>query len=188
MQLHEELGPKNTTISAVAERAGVQRLTVYRHFPDETALFQACTSHWLTLNPPPNPDGWARIEGGVARCRAALMALYGYFRTTRSMWRVAYRDVEQVPALQGPMAEIAAYLSSVADGLAEPFGASKPPPHEIAVTLRHAVQFASWASLADQGLTDDEAADLVCAWLNGLNTTKGNLRRGARARRGPLHA
>ncbi len=45
--LHEEIGPRATTISAIAEKASVQRLTVYRHFPDETELFKACTSHWF---------------------------------------------------------------------------------------------------------------------------------------------
>ena len=45
--LHEELGPRNTTITDIAKRAGVQRLTVYSHFADETAVFQACTAHWL---------------------------------------------------------------------------------------------------------------------------------------------
>jgi len=66
MHLHEEIGPRATTISAIAERAGVQRLTVYNHFPDETAVFQACTSHWLSLNPP--PDTSTIIMGQRAGC------------------------------------------------------------------------------------------------------------------------
>ena len=51
MQLHETLGPRATTVSAIAERSGVQRLTVYRHFPDEAAIFQACSAHWSALTP-----------------------------------------------------------------------------------------------------------------------------------------
>ena len=51
--LHEELGPRATSIAAIAERAGVQRLTVYRHLPDEEALFRACTSHWRAAHPLP---------------------------------------------------------------------------------------------------------------------------------------
>ena len=61
--LHENVGPRDTTISAIAEKAGVQRLTVYRHFPDETELFKACTAHWLALNPPPDPASWADRQG-----------------------------------------------------------------------------------------------------------------------------
>ena len=54
-ELHEHVGPARTTFSAVAERAGVQRATLYRHFPDEDALFEACSSHWSARNPPPDP-------------------------------------------------------------------------------------------------------------------------------------
>ena len=56
MELHQALGPAKTTISAIAERAGVQRLTVYRHFPDERALLSACSSHYVVANPPPDPE------------------------------------------------------------------------------------------------------------------------------------
>ena len=108
MALHEEVGPRATTISAIAERAGVQRLTVYRHFPDETAVFQACTSHWLSLNPPPAPEDWADAATPGERRAAALAAFDAYYGRTRAMWAASHRDVEQVPALQGPMAEFAA--------------------------------------------------------------------------------
>ena len=53
--LHERLGPARTTVSAIAEHAGVRRSTVYRHYPDEEALFDACSSHWRAANPPPDP-------------------------------------------------------------------------------------------------------------------------------------
>ena len=59
VELHRTLGPARTSISAVAERAGVRRSTVYRHFPDEAALFAACSAHWTALNPPPDITGWA---------------------------------------------------------------------------------------------------------------------------------
>ncbi len=80
MQLHEELGPRNTTITEIAKRAGVQRLTVYSHFPDETAVFQACTSHWLSLNPPPDPASWSSIEDPGLRFRAANLGLLWVFQ------------------------------------------------------------------------------------------------------------
>lgn len=167
MALHEELGPRKASISAIAERAGVQRLTVYRHFPDETALFQACTSKWLELNPPPQPEAWRHEAEPWARLRAALLAFYRYYRGTERMWTVSYRDVDEVPALQAPMARFEAYLDEVRDGLlaALPLAA---PDGGVAPTLGHALRFATWQSLDHQGLDDDAMADLVLRWLRCL--------------------
>src|SRR5438067_2903089 len=74
--LHETIGPSRTSISAVAAHAGVRRSTVYRHFPDEAALFDACTAHWAAANPPPALDPWAAIENPDERLRIALEELY----------------------------------------------------------------------------------------------------------------
>src|SRR5918994_5654651 len=73
--LHREVGPARTTISAIAERAGVERLTVYRHFPDERSMFQACTSHYSTLVPEPDAAAWADIAEPAERLRAATRIL-----------------------------------------------------------------------------------------------------------------
>ncbi|MDI5934067.1 TetR/AcrR family transcriptional regulator [Halomonas kalidii] len=166
MQLHEEIGPRATTISAIAERAGVQRLTVYRHFPDETAVFQACTQHWLEQYPPPDPTDWADLEPGPARTRAALAAFYHYYRVTERMWAAAHRDASAVPALQGPMAEFRAHLRRVGDNLIEGFGASTDT--RLAATLHHALAFTTWASLDTQGLDDGAMADLALVWVMAL--------------------
>src|SRR3954466_14092231 len=77
--LHEELGPAQTSISAIAERAGVRRSTVYRHFPDEDALFDACSSHWRAANPPPDPRTWSSSEDPAERMRTALRELYAFY-------------------------------------------------------------------------------------------------------------
>lgn len=167
MALHEELGPKNTTISAVAERAGVQRLTVYRHFPDETALFRACTSQWLVDNPPPDPGQWQSVAG-TERVRTALVALYGYYRRTRRMWTAAHRDKAEVRALRQPMKKFHDYLAAIAADLAGGVGATAPRRDEIALTLHHAVQFETWHSLSSRGAGDESIADLVVAWLSAL--------------------
>jgi AcrR family transcriptional regulator len=134
MQLHEEVGPRATTISAIADGAGVQRLTVYRHFPDETAVFRDCTAHWLTLNPLPDPSAWSGITDPRDRMRTALAAFYSYYSGTRRMWRVSIRDVDHVPALQRPMSEVAAFVGSVAEGLLDAFGeiGAEPSPHDRA--------------------------------------------------------
>jgi AcrR family transcriptional regulator len=165
MLLHEELGPRATTISAIAERAGVQRLTVYRHFPDETAVFQACTSHWLSLNPPPDPQIWADIEDGPARARTALSALYGYYRRTERMWTVSFRDVADVPALHGPMNEFGRLLRGIGDELIARFSVPQERQSALAATIHHVLAFQTWQSLKDQGLGDAMMVDLVARWI-----------------------
>jgi AcrR family transcriptional regulator len=119
--LHEELGPAYTSIKAIAERAGVQRLTVYRYFPDDASLFRACTTHWLAQHPPPDVTAWEHIEAADRRSHAALLAFYRYYREHESMWTGAYRDVDELPALQAPMAGLEAYLDSVRDSLMAPW-------------------------------------------------------------------
>jgi AcrR family transcriptional regulator len=167
MRLHEEVGPRATTISAIAQRAGVQRLTVYRHFPDETAVFQACTAHWLALHPPPDAAAWAALAPGEARARAALLAFYRYYRDTQRMWHAAHRDEPEVPALQGPMAAFRDHLDEVSEGLRAGFAAAEDP--RLAATLRHGLAFSTWASLAAQGLDDQAMTDLVMAWLGAFS-------------------
>lgn len=174
MQLHEEVGPRNTTISAVAERAGVQRLTVYRHFPDEAELLNACTSRWLELNPPPDPQAWAGVADPVERCRAALTALYEYFHATERMWSVSHRDESEVEALKGPMNAFRAYLAQITSGLLEPFRPPASVRKALSVTLAHLVGFPTWASLRDGGLDPAEAADLGCAWVAAAAGGRGS--------------
>ncbi len=171
MRLHEDVGPRATTISAIAEKAGVQRLTVYRHFSDETAVFQACTAHWLSLNPPPDPQAWAGIEDPLDRLAAALTAFYRYYTGTKRMWSASFRDVADVPALQGPMREFAGFVKKIGDDLATPFHASKEPARRIAATIQHAVTFPTWADLDARGLSDADKVTLVIRWIDGVRET-----------------
>src|SRR6185503_16815167 len=83
--LHERAGVPGTTISAVAEQAGVERLTVYRHFPDEAALLTAATDYYLAAHPPPDPLAWRDIADPVLRLRAGLTAAYAYHQQTEGM-------------------------------------------------------------------------------------------------------
>ncbi len=167
MQLHEEVGPRATSISAIAERAGVTRLTVYRHFPDETAVFQACTSHWLSLNPPPDPAAWQDVEAPLERAAAAVAALYRYYAGTHAMWTAAHRDVDVVPAMQGPMDAFDTYLGGIADDL---FAAFRAHRHRrlLRATLGHVLRFPTWTSLQREGLAPDAQVRLVGLWLAGV--------------------
>jgi AcrR family transcriptional regulator len=161
MALHEELGPAATTISALAKRAGVQRLTVYRHFENDEELFGACTSKWLGLHPPPDLSKFEN-ENPAVRTHAFLLALFRYYRKTEKMWSGAYRDVEKVPALAEPMKGFDNYLAGIAKELAVDWAQNKPKL--LQATLGHAVRFATWRSLAEQRLSDKAMADLVCSW------------------------
>lgn len=166
VELHEKLGPRNTTISAIADRAGVQRLTVYRHFPDERRLYAACTSHWLENHPPPDPVQWQEIEDPLERTRKALESLYAYFRGTEAMWTAAYRDRPEVPAMEEPMAQFDAYLEGIRHDLLDAWETKDTErsdrPHAV---LGLALRLCTWQSLNEEGLTDPDMAALVASWV-----------------------
>src|SRR5689334_11383888 len=107
--LHGEVGPARTTVSAIAERAGVERLTVYRHFADETAMFQACSAHFAAETGPPDPAAWAGVPEPAERLRAALLAFYGYYRRGEAMLAHVHRDAPRLPALAAVLAPWAAF-------------------------------------------------------------------------------
>ena len=107
--LHGSVGPAHTTISAIAQRAGVQRLTVYRHFPDERALFQACRDDWVAENPAPDVSAWAAIDDPAQRLRTALGELYAYFRATEPMTANVRRDLPESAALREAAAPFMQY-------------------------------------------------------------------------------
>lgn len=164
MALHEEIGPAATTISAIAERAGVQRLTVYRHFPTEADIFEACTSLWNSRNPPPALEIWADAADPSERVRKGLTALYAFYRSAQGMLRSILRDRGQVALADRHMGAFDKYLEAVAADLigAFPRGGARRER-----TLRHAVKFQTWDSLAADGASDSEIAELVVSWLRG---------------------
>lgn len=166
--LHEELGPARTTISAVAERAGVRRSTVYRHFPDEEALFAACSSHWMAAHPPPGLEPWAEIAEPEARLALALGELYPYYRETAGMLEQILRDEQLVPVITRFLGAYREYLAAATAILATGRGARGHARRRVGAAIGHALAFATWRSLtAEQQLSDDEAAALMCALVAG---------------------
>jgi AcrR family transcriptional regulator len=159
-------------MTAIAERAGIQRLTLYRHFPDEAAVFAACTSHWGALHPFPEAALWTAIKDPAARAAAALRAHYDYYAGTRRMWFVAYRDVGEVPPIQPVIAAADAHLAQVAESLASGFGRRGGVHRNLAATLRHALSYATWSSLADRGLDTASKVALVGQWLDGVRNSR----------------
>ena len=98
--LHGTVGPARTTLSAVAERAGVQRHTVYRHFPSEADLFGACSAHFFTANPWPDLESWRAIDDPHQRLARALDELYAYYERTEAMFSNVLRDAVERPRLR----------------------------------------------------------------------------------------
>ena len=160
--LHEELGPARTSISAIAKRAGVRRSTVYRHFPNEDALFDACSSHWLAANPPPDHRAWTAIDDPTERTKAALRDLYAFYRRTQAMYSSLLRDEPIVPAVQRRLDDFRRYLDSVADALMTGRGLRGRTARQTRAAIGHALAFTTWHSLTNQqGLNDEDAVDLL---------------------------
>lgn len=159
--LHEEVGPAATTITAIAERADVQRLTVYRHFPDDAALIGACSSHWREDHPLPDPAAWSGIGDPRRRLREALLAIYSYFRDGAPMLERVLRDEDEVPALAEVMEPWWEYMGEVAGGLAAGWGVGAERQRLVRAAVGHALRFSTWRSLTAEGLSDEEAAGLM---------------------------
>jgi AcrR family transcriptional regulator len=161
--LHGTLGPSRTSLSAVAEHAGVRRSTLYRHFADEAALFAACSAHWLATNPLPDIGRWAAIEDPDERLRLALRELYVYYRGVERMLENLLRDEQTMPIVKRLFGGFRHYMDQahaivMTDRRAR--GAARTRLH---AATGHALAFSTWRSLVrEQGLGDAQAADLMC--------------------------
>jgi AcrR family transcriptional regulator len=160
MDLHGSVGPSRTTISAIAERAGVQRQTVYRHFADEYELFAACSGHFAEANPAPDIDAWRAFADPEKRLPHALDELYAWYERTGYMWRNIFRDEPLVEAIGPNLAMLHEYLAEAARVLAQGWGRRKL----VTAATRHVVAFATWQSLGgDGGITRAQAVELASA-------------------------
>lgn len=160
VELHRTDGPAATRISEIARRAGVQRVTVYNHFPDERSLLTACSAHWRALHPAPDPAGWSALADPGERLRVALGELYAWYRETEPMTANVLRDAGIVAALR-PIVEngLGRYLGQARACLAEPFRGRGRRRDRIEAAVGAAVDFHVWRALAPLG--DREASDLA---------------------------
>lgn len=164
VELHGSVGPARTTMSAVADRAGVRRSTLYRHFPHEKALFAACSAHWGEENPPPDPAPWAGIDEPAERLETALRALYAYYRRTDTMFANVLRDEPLVPVLTDTLDDYRGYLEEVRKLLMRGRPERGRTRRAAEAAIGHALAFATWKSLTEgQGLADEEAAGLMAS-------------------------
>lgn len=162
MELHEEVGPARTTVAEIARRAGVQRLTVYNHFPEDTELFGACQAHWMGLHPPPDFSSALARPDPADRVRAVLTGCYGWYRETAPMAEKVQRDRGAVPALDDLMARTADQrLDQLTDALAGGFRSRGRRAQRQRALIRLALDFWTWRRLDREGLDDAAAADLM---------------------------
>ena len=163
IELHGTLGPSRTTMSAVAEQAGVERRTLYRHFPSEADLFAACSSHYFAVNPWPELEDWRAIGNPQRRLERALDELYAYYERTEPMLSNVLRDAEVVAFARDAVAPLHAYLDEAAEILIAGRGARGRRRQLVMGALRHALAFSTWRSLSANGIERSDAARLAAA-------------------------
>lgn len=185
--LHAEVGPAHATIAAIAERAGVTRATVYRHFPDDESLFLACSGQWLSRQRLPDPDAWGAPgeDDPSAVLHSGLTDIYRYFRDGESMLTSVLRDAAVVPArvTGARLAQEREWRERLTQGL--PNRRRKT----IQAAVAHATSFGTWQSLCvDQGLSNASAIDLMVAMIlaaaNDAAQVPGRSENGTRLARG----
>jgi AcrR family transcriptional regulator len=165
VELHTSVGPARTTISAIADLAGVERHTVYAHFPDERRLFEACSGHWRASHPFPDPSLWNGVEDPDERLRTALEHVYAWYEGVENDLALFNRDAS-VDALTGElMRGRALALIQVRDSLAR--GRSRRKA--VRAAIGHALDFETWRSLTRrQGLTRRQAVNAMVSLVDSV--------------------
>jgi AcrR family transcriptional regulator len=166
--LHESVGPAHTQISEIARLAGVERLTVYKHFPDQSSLFEACSAHWRAGHPPPDPEPWSAISDPRLRMRTALEAVYAYFGKNERMLTNIIRDAESIPVLRQALESGSlAYLAGIRELVVGGWRVRGRRRERVATLVALALNFHTWAFLTHQeGMANDEAADLMVSLVD----------------------
>jgi AcrR family transcriptional regulator len=163
--LHASVGPARTSVSEIARLAGVDRVTVYRHFPDEAALFRACSQHYAASNPLPDAAQWAELADPRERLRSALDAIYGYYERNETLLANVTRDAEHMPAVRAAGSYRRQWLTEIEQRLAQGWdGNDKHVGHAVGLAL----DFRTWQTLVrKRGLTTRQAIRLMLAMVGG---------------------
>ncbi len=163
VDLHTSIGPGRTTISGIAERAGVERHTVYAHFPDDRTLFQACSAHWAASHPMPDSAALVEIEDPARRLRRALDEMYVWFESVEADLALFARDASVVP--ENVRGEMADRFVAVAEAVARAW----PRRKRVRAAIGHALEFETWRSLVRrQGLSRTQAVDAMSRLVSSV--------------------
>jgi len=169
VELHQTVGPSRTTVSAIAEKAGVQRHTYYAHFPEIKDLYQACTAHYLERNPLPDPSRWKEISSPEERLRRALSEVYAYYAGNEAMLANVLRDMPFDPVLQQNNVLLFRHWEAMRDTIADGFEASGERHEALLGAIALALELQTWRTLVhQQGLDDDRAVELMVGMVRCL--------------------
>jgi len=169
IELHGTVGPSRTTLSAVAKRAGVERRTLYRHFPTEADLFAACSTHYFNANPWPDLASWRAIHDPRQRLQRALDELYAYYERTEPMISNVLRDAELVDFARDAVAPLHTYLEEAAETLTTGRQARGRRRQLLSGAMRHALAFSTWRSLSTNGIGRSDAVNLITALIEATD-------------------
>jgi AcrR family transcriptional regulator len=171
VEIIEQVGPTRVTISAIAERAGVERATVYRHFPDEQALFIGCMSHYIAAHPLPDPTRWQQISEPETRLRIGLTEIYAYHHQTEQMAAQTMRDLPDLPVLQEALRPYFQHWTRIRDVLGANWNTEGEQFRLLSAAIGHAIAFQTWHSLVqEQGLGNVQAIELMVALIRDVLT------------------
>jgi AcrR family transcriptional regulator len=159
-------------VSAVAEKAGVQRHTYYAHFPELKDLYLACTAHYLEQNPLPKPPFWADVADAEERLKVALSEVYAYYAHNEAMLSNVLRDAPLDPVSQETMVSFYQYWEAMRDALADAYGASGERHEALLGAIALALDFQTWHTLVrQQDLSQDRAVGLMVGMVRCLMST-----------------
>lgn len=162
VELHTSLGPARSTISGIAERAGVERHTVYAHFPDDLTLYRACSAHWAARHPLPDLEALTAIDDPAQRLRRALEGMYAWYASVEPELALLLRDSTVVPVVGDVLRETSGELTAAADAVAH----SWPRRKSVRAAIGHAFEFETWRSLVrTQGLSQAQAVDAMSRFV-----------------------
>lgn len=162
IQLHQTVGPNATTIAEVARRAGVSRLTVYRHFPDQVSLIRACTGEYNLQHPVPDVVGLATIEDPVRRLELALHGVYAYYSDNAAMLGNGAASMPTNPALAAALQPFFEGQRHLVEMLVAGWPVDTRPGSMLRAAIAHAIALPTWRALRDeQGVTNAQAAELM---------------------------
>jgi AcrR family transcriptional regulator len=171
VDLHKVHGPVQTTITDIAKRAGVERQTVYNHFPDELTLFKACSAYNRALNPPPDPEPWKLIPDPEERQRKALAEVYIYYRRNEQLLANVIRDAQANPNVRKVLEPRVKHQERMRDALAAGWERRDGERrHKLLYgALWMSLEFQTWQALVrQQAFEDDEAVELMVGMVQCL--------------------
>jgi len=158
IELHQTIGAAQTTVSEIAKRAGVGRVTVYRHFPDEETLLYACSGHYFSQHPFPDIERWRQIADPHERLRTGLRETYAWHEENRQMITMALAEARELPM----MTRYHDFWDAAAEALAAAWRVRGRRRSNLKAAIALALSFDTHRTLTrEQHLTEGQSIELM---------------------------